>query len=225
MAATGHSKYTLRYFDARGAAEVSRILFAVAGVEYDDHRYGFTFGVPGDFSTISRPAYDADKANGVFDQNLGRVPLLEVDGVGIGQSKAIERFLARRFGLFGTSDIETAQIDAIAEHVRDIKDAWRKTQALKDTEKQEATAKWFAEDLPGWFGKLEKVVGANGVAVGTKTSLADIALWSLAADSFPDKDAAAAAIAPHPKLVLIRDHVAALPGLQGWLQKRPLTAF
>eukprot|EP00667_Euglena_gracilis_P026359 EG_transcript_31635 len=45
------TKYTLRYFDARGVVEVVRFLFAIAGVPYEDHRYRFTFGKPGDFST------------------------------------------------------------------------------------------------------------------------------------------------------------------------------
>ena len=31
-------KYTLVYFDGRGRAEVSRILFELAGVEYEDKR-------------------------------------------------------------------------------------------------------------------------------------------------------------------------------------------
>ena len=32
------SKYKLTYFNLRGRAEVTRLLFAQAGVEYEDHR-------------------------------------------------------------------------------------------------------------------------------------------------------------------------------------------
>ena len=37
---------------------------------------------------------------------MDRVPLLEVDGTKIGQSKAIERYIAKAVGLFGSNDIE-----------------------------------------------------------------------------------------------------------------------
>ena len=40
----------------------------------------------------------------------------------IGQSKAIERYIARRYGLLGANEIEAAQIDAITEHIRDAKE-------------------------------------------------------------------------------------------------------
>ena len=30
--------YTLHYFNGRGRAEISRLIFAAAGVEYTDHR-------------------------------------------------------------------------------------------------------------------------------------------------------------------------------------------
>jgi len=217
------STYKLRYFDLRGAAELSRVLFAVAGVHYDDHRYSFKFGVPMDFSTVQRPEFDADKAAGVLEANLGRVPLLEVDGVPIGQSRAIERFLARRFGLLGDTDVQAAQIDAIVEHTRDIREAFWKIFGIKDAEeKASATAKWYAEDLPGWYGKLEKVVGPDGFAVGTKTSYADLALWSLL-DSTPDKEGAAAAVAHAPKVAAIQHRVAALESVKAWVLKRPET--
>ena len=32
-------KYVLHYFNARGRAEIARMLFAAAGVEYTDNRY------------------------------------------------------------------------------------------------------------------------------------------------------------------------------------------
>ena len=81
----------LIYFDVRGVAERIRYLLAVAGVEYEDFRYPLTFGVPGDRSTMSRKEFDAAKAAGDHDVAMGKVPILEVDGVKIPQSKAIER--------------------------------------------------------------------------------------------------------------------------------------
>jgi glutathione S-transferase len=50
---------------------------------------------------------------------ISRVPILYIDGEPkIGQSKAIERFLAKQFGLYGANDVEGGQIDMLGEHVR-----------------------------------------------------------------------------------------------------------
>ncbi|KAI1695524.1 mitochondrial 18 KDa protein (MTP18) domain-containing protein [Ditylenchus destructor] len=49
----------------------------------------------------------------------GNVPVLEVDGIKITQSFAIARFLARRYGLAGKSDIESALLDSIADLHKD----------------------------------------------------------------------------------------------------------
>ncbi len=100
-----NSRLKLSYFDARGVAETTRYMLAVTKTPYEDFRYGFTFGTPGDFSTVQRPEFDAAKAAGKLDANLGRLPLLEVDGTVIGQSKTIERFVAKRVGMMGWNTV------------------------------------------------------------------------------------------------------------------------
>lgn len=74
-------RYRLIYFDARGVAERARLMFAIAGVEYEDFRYGFRFDRPGDYSTMCRPEFEADKNSGKFTPSCGRLPILVVDGV------------------------------------------------------------------------------------------------------------------------------------------------
>ena len=68
----------LRYFDCRGLAETTRYMLAIAGIEYTDDRFPFTFGVPGDFTTVSRPEFDQAQAAGEFAAGMNKVPLLEV---------------------------------------------------------------------------------------------------------------------------------------------------
>ena len=80
-----NSTVKLIYFNGRGVIENARILLAIAGVQYEDYRY------PIDMATYSRPEFDDDKKKNLFDVNLGRIPILEVNGVQIGQSKPIER--------------------------------------------------------------------------------------------------------------------------------------
>lgn len=57
------------------------------------------------------------KSSFVWEQ----VPLLETEGVVIAQSRAIERFLAKRFGFFGKNDVEAALIDSVSEELADAR--------------------------------------------------------------------------------------------------------
>lgn len=63
------------------------------------------------------------------------------------------RFLAERFGLMGSTPFESATIDMVTEHVRDVKDAQRAKRFsafVKDKdEEQKAQDKeeWFSQDL------------------------------------------------------------------------------
>ena len=50
----------------------------------------------------------------------GQLPVLEIDGIKIGQSIAIARLLAEKFNLRGKNDIEKAQADMILDCIQDI---------------------------------------------------------------------------------------------------------
>ncbi len=130
------------------------------------------------------------------------VPLLYIDGVAaFGQSKAIERYLARQFGLMGANDVEAAKVDMVGEHVRDIKDKYAKAKAADGADK------WFAEDLNQLLDKLSKVVamtGTAGHAVGAKLSLADVQIFMLAVEHFDAKEKVEAAFKAQPKLQAVR---------------------
>jgi glutathione S-transferase len=152
----------LIYFNGRGVIENARILLAIAGVQYEDYRY------PIDIATYARPEFDEDKKKNIFDVNMGRIPILEVNGVQIGQSKPIERFIARESGLMGSNSIEAALIDMVTEHVRDIKQAYNDAKAGKTGEDQKAAKTEFItnpEKLPSWFAKLEKTLSGNGFGI------------------------------------------------------------
>ena len=77
---------------------------------------------------------------------MDRVPLLIVNEKKIGQSKAIERYIANKCRLMGNNDEDRAIIDCITENVRDIKDKWGKIRMLggfgNSPEKEAAISKW-----------------------------------------------------------------------------------
>jgi len=227
---TATGKYTLRYFDGRGVAETSRMLFVLAGEDFEDKRYTIAFGTPGDFSTIQRDEFDADKAAGKMDVAMGKVPVLEAGpDFALPQSKAIERYLASKFGMMGSTVEEAAWVDAVAEHVRDINTAYERkgTFFMKDQEKKdEIMSKWLGEELPAMLGKLEKALpGADGFAVGSKLSYADVLIFRLLKDTYSGVNAAETFAADCPKLQAIAATVETNDGLKQWLETRPKTMF
>jgi len=227
------SPLEIRYFNAKGAIETARLILALAREEYKDTRYEITPG------SMNSPDFNAAKESGELDANLSRAPVLVVDDNVIGQSRAIERYLARKFGLMGSTDIEAAQIDCISEHCRDIKDAsMRKgfsafTRDKTDEEKAIARKGWFDEDMPIMLEKIEKAVrissGKDGFAVGTSTTYADIAIFSLLRDCTMQADQEdtlnAATKAKCSLLMAIADGISKDEGVSEWIEKRPVTMF
>ena len=225
---------TLHYFDARGAAELTRVLLTVGGIAFKDNRFEITMK-EGKFET---PSFTAAKEAGKLKVNMDRVPVLELeDGSQLGQSKAMERYVAKICGFAGESDFIAAQIDCVAEHVRDIKDKWGKIRAIggmqPNQEKDAATAKFLQPDgeYETFLRKLENALPANrspGFAVGSSVSYADFAIWHLIRDTFLDENTLAnskAAALKCPALMEIVGTVEALPALSNYLKTRKVTRF
>jgi glutathione S-transferase len=214
----------LTYFDVRGLAETVRYMFAVAKQPYEDERLSisldFKDGKP-DFSTIKRPEFDEAKAAGKLDAGCGKVPILTVNGKDqFGQSKAIERYLARKLGLGGSSDEEFSQIDAVAETVRDIKDNYQKAKGEPETKE-----KFFAEDMPGAMALLEKSLpaGSGPWLIGSSISYADITVYNFVTGPkgfFDDADRAKASYSACPRISAAMAAVDANAELQAYIAGR-----
>lgn len=221
MAALSQMKLT--YFAGRGVIEPTRIMLAIAKVPYEDFRY------PIDPATYARPEFTEAQSAGAFALGMNKVPILEVDGGSIAQSKAIDRFVARRYGFMGASDLEAAQIDMIGEHCSDIKKGYGDARAgKKDEELAAAKVKFLAVSLAEFAAKVEASLalcgdGAGGFAVGGRLSYADVRLFDLFEDFFDDKASCAAAIAACPRITA---SVAAVKTAAAtWLASRPVTAL
>merc|ERR1711937_1069083 len=96
-------EYKLTYFNARGRAELTRLVFAASGVEFKDVR-------------IEKEEWLALKDK----TPLGQLPVLEVDGVQLPQSLAMARYVAKEYNLAGKNNLEQAQVDAIVDTVMDF---------------------------------------------------------------------------------------------------------
>jgi len=199
--------YRLSYFDGRGLAEISRLLFAVSGTPFEDHRFP---------TEADRKTWLAAKESYPFE----KIPELTYNGHRIPQSKAIERFLAKKFGLFGTSETETALIDGFSEQIRDAIIAYGGARG-----NDEKIAKFWAEDLPANFKILAKNAGKNGHFVGDKLSLPDVQFYYLTTSFFDAKDKMESCLAPYENLRKIRDTVANNERIKEYVSKRKESPF
>ena len=227
----------LTYFDVRGLAETSRFLFAIGGEEYEDYRYPLEV-IDMSKHEMLKEEFDKDKEEGKLVRSLNKVPFLEVDGVVIPQSKAIERFLARRFNMMGDTELESAQIDSICECVRDFKDMYQKVRAKPEDEKSEAMNEWFTVTLVERLGLLENLLSdcccldkeealkpGCGYSVGNRLSLADVVLYCFITQFFDNKEASYNATLAAPRLRKIVDSVSKNEKVIEWLKTRPKTLF
>ena len=231
----------LTYFNGRGLAEVSRLIFAVAQAKYEDFRYPLTVL---DWTTYNmiRKEFDTDKASGKLWESMDNLPTLEVDGQIIFQSTVIERYLASKFGLMGTSAMEAAKIDSLCECIRGFKDMYRvfkEYQGFRNVcaEDNELTInKWFTETLAGCLRSFNNLL-ALGIyedkgldtddvySVGERLSLADVVIYAFLVDFFDDKVAIKNAYASCRSLNAIVRTVGNIEGIQKWMSERPETPF
>jgi glutathione S-transferase len=210
--------YKLIYFNVKGLAETTRVLFAISGTNYEDYRYNFEV-VGGEYK---KEEFDKDKEK--FECSMGKLPILEIkigDEVEqIGQSKSIERYLAREFGLMGSNKIEEAKIDSICECIRDIKERY---QSIKKTD---GINKYFEETIYNELEKLSKVLdNKSKLAVGEKLSLADITIYMFIKEYFDRSEEVIEQAKKIKRYYSIIEELDKHDKLQEWFKQRPNTLF
>ena len=218
----------LVYFNLRGLAETSRLLFAINHQEYEDFRYNFSVKDLSKFD-FEKPEFDNDKSNGLLLKSMNKLPYLEVDGNVICQSKAIERYLAHRFNMMGSTLIESARIDSICEAVRDIKDLYQSVRKTPEEERQQAMDKWFNETLVERLNLLSNLCDSNNLdnsfSVGNELSLADVVIYCLITQFFDNKEGSMNAASQNKTISSIVENISSISAVKEWLNKRPNTIF
>jgi glutathione S-transferase len=203
--------YKLTYFNGRGRAELTRLLFHATDTKFEDVR-------------IEREKWPAMKPSTPF----GQLPILEVDGIMLCQSNTVARFVARRVKLAGKTDLEEARADMIIDCVEDtIKPMVGFIMEKDETKKAELKNKYMTEQLPVFLDDLEKLLKANkggdGYIVGDSLTWADLGILVL--DGWLSLAGASGELAKRPKLAALKDRVEKLPKIAAWIAKRPKTEF
>ena len=205
----------LVYFNLMGRAETTRLILAQAGVSYEDKR-------------IEKEEWPALKTS----LPIGQLPVLEVDGKTIGQSMAIARYCARRFGLAGKDELEGAMADQAVDQVSDfLAELVKVMMEPEEAKKAEMGKQLKVEKLPAFLMSMEKLLKAQGgkYFAGSSLTWADIVVYQFVSSMKVPRPTS------QPK-ALIEDSdltgcqavsalvamVGALPNIKKWEQTRPV---
>ncbi|XP_066304190.1 hematopoietic prostaglandin D synthase-like isoform X1 [Branchiostoma lanceolatum] len=200
-------KYKLTYFNVRARAEPTRLLFAAAGVEYEDVR-------------VLREEWPALKPN----TPMGFLPILEVDGVTLSQSMSIARFVARETGMDGKTKLERAQADAFVDEIEGLVPKLAVLLVFTTDEKEkEEKAKEVDQLIAEKFGKCEKLSGSDGHLVGNSLLWCDLVLYNIAYNI--EEVYKPGTLQNYPKLAKVYATVKANPRIAKWVAERPTGQF
>nr|XP_006813113.1 PREDICTED: glutathione S-transferase-like [Saccoglossus kowalevskii] len=157
---------------------------------------------------------------------FSRLPILEVDGVTIGEGQAIARFLARRHGLYADDVFDQAKIDMITDTIKDIFEKLAETVLAEKEKKQELMDKYFKDVFPLLLQGLERVLkennGGDGYFVGDKVTLADLAFID---SCYSMVELKPEVLTDYPKLNALKQRVESRPRIAEWMEKRPVYVF
>ncbi|CAJ0914407.1 unnamed protein product, partial [Mesorhabditis belari] len=206
--------YKLVYFPAKGLAETPRQLFALAGVDYEDVR-------------IPKEEWPQHKPNAPF----GTAPWLEVDGKKLAQSRAINRYLGKKFGYAGKDDFESAQIDAwgdqFSDYIVDIRTYLPVAAGMAEGDKEKLYKEVVEPAREKFFPLVVKRLSENeaGFLVGDKLSWADLFfanhLEYFVTGGFNSSDY----LDKYPELLAYQKRIHNIPEIKKWIEKRPQTAL
>ncbi|XP_022087494.1 S-crystallin 4-like [Acanthaster planci] len=199
-------KYVLHYLKANGRGESIRLAFVLAGVDFEEVNVEFS---------------EWEKTRDRFPTRF--VPVLEVDGKMLSQSKAILRYLAQEFGLYGKTNLEAAFIDQAIDMVEDI---WAAANRIFDGLDVVLKAKaelFLREIIPSIYASLERLLAlevAGDFFVGNSITAADLFFFG-AVDFVNVLSRGANSLEKFPKLDALRRRIAANPRIAARLATRP----
>ncbi|XP_072498552.1 glutathione S-transferase-like [Notamacropus eugenii] len=196
-------KPKLHYFNGRGRMESVRWLLAAAGVEFEEVL----------FETAEELQNLIKGGHLLYDQ----VPMVEIDGMKMVQTRAILRYIATKYNLYGKDLKEQLLIDMYVEGMRDLYDMIMFV-PLALPEEQEKNISFITEKATQRFLPVfEKVLKDHGknYLVGNQLSWADVHLLELI---LMVEECKSDVLSAFPKLQEFKARVSKLPRIQKFLQ-------
>ncbi|CAL8137131.1 unnamed protein product [Orchesella dallaii] len=194
--------YKLTYFDLAARGEPARLIFAAANVKFVDNR-------------IKMPDWPALKPT----LEWGQVPILQFGDKTLTQSKAIYRYLARKFKLSGTDEWESSQCDELVDATSDLVDEFVKFVFKEPDPVKQAEGKknFITTTLPTFLGRINKRQMDNDGPwlVGKSMTWADIVVAEMLRQMSAATDPTALNGYPHVRKMI--DAVFAHPNIKQYV--------
>jgi glutathione S-transferase len=140
------SKLKLTYFDLHGGrGEPARLALSIGQIAFEDDRV---------------PPSDWERRKG--DTPFGALPVLEVDGLIVAQSNAINRYVGKLTDLYPSDPWQAALCDETLEAVEDINSKIFATLFLPEEQKQAQRKTLVEGPIPFYLTRLQQRLEAHG---------------------------------------------------------------
>ncbi|XP_007516571.1 glutathione S-transferase A2-like [Erinaceus europaeus] len=197
------AKPKLHYFNARGRMECIRWLLAAAGEEFEEQ-------------FIESPQ-DLEKLKNDGSLLFQQVPMVEIDGMKLAQTRAILNYIASKHNLYGKDLKERALIDMYSEGIADLSEMILQLPLCPPNERGAKLALIKEKATGRYLPVFEKVLKSHGqdYLVGNKLSKADIHLVELL---YYLDEIDSSLLASFALLKALKTRVSNLPNVQKFLQ-------
>ncbi|XP_053459079.1 glutathione S-transferase alpha I-like [Nycticebus coucang] len=207
-------KPKLHYFNGRGRMESIRWLLAAAGVEFEE--------------IYMKSAEDLDKLRNDGSLMFQQVPMVEIDGMKLVQTRAILNYIASKHNLYGKDIKERALIDMYTEGVADLYEMVLLFPLCPPDGRDANLASIKEKTTNRYFPAFEKVLKSHGqdYMVGNRLSKADVLLVELI---YTVEELDPSLTTNFPLLKALKTRISNLPTVKKFLQpgsqrKPPLDA-
>lgn len=194
-------KVVLHYFNGRGKMESIRWLLAVAGVQFEE------------VFLTEKEQFDKLLNDGAL--MFQQVPLVEIDGMKLVQSKAIMNYIAGKYNLYGKDLKERTMIDIYTEGLIDLMGMIMMAPFSPDENKQKTYSNVEEKAKVRFLPVFEKALANSTFLVGNQLSRADVHLLEatlMLQELFPS------ILATFPKIQAFQEQMKALPAVSKFLQ-------
>ncbi|XP_008055891.1 glutathione S-transferase alpha-4-like [Carlito syrichta] len=197
------AKPKLYYFPGRGRMESIRWLLAAAGVEFEEELFE------------TREQYEKVQKDGRL--LFGQVPLVEIDGMALTQTRAILSYLAAKYDFYGKDLKERVRIDMYTDGTLDLMFPIMASPFQPPKEKEEGLASAVKKAKTRYFPVYEKILKNHGedFLVGNKFSWADIQLLEAI---LMVEEMNASVLSDFPLLKAFKARISSIPTIKKFLQ-------
>ncbi|KAM7337264.1 hypothetical protein ACRRTK_003383 [Alexandromys fortis] len=196
-------KPVLHYFKGRGRMECIRWLLAAAGVEFEEK----FLDSPEDLEKLAKDG------SLMFQQ----VPMVEIDGMRLVQTRAILNYIATKYNLYGKDAKERALIDMYTEGILDLTEIMLQV-VISPPDQREAKISLLKEKTKNrYLPAYEKVLKSHGqdYLVGNRLTRVDIHLLEVL---LYVEELDSSLLAPFPLLKALKSRISSLPNVKKFLQ-------